>query len=100
MLFVQVDCTIELGDIMDSDAALRHMIAVSRKSQRQISRDIGKTDTFISATLSKRQGAHPSCALMSDIARACGYDLQLVGHGETITLDGTSKADTGTAQAD
>ena len=79
---------------MDADAAVRHMIAVSGMSQRQISRDIGKTDTFVSATLSKRQGARPSCALMSDIAGACGYSLQLVGHGETITLDGTSGADT------
>ena len=77
---------------MKANDAMRHIIKKSGSSQRQVSRDLGRADTYISARLVT--GAEPSCALMSDIARACGYSLQLVGHGETLTLDGTSEADT------
>lgn len=74
-----------------------HMVKASGKSQYQVSTDAGRAKAYVSVLKSGR--VDPSSRVLADLAHACGYDLQLVGHGETLPLDGTSKPDAGTAQA-
>ena len=74
---------------MDSREALRHIVSKSGKSQRLISKELGHNDRYIATTLSG--GRAPGTDVLATIAKACGYALQLVGHGETITLDGTQR---------
>lgn len=74
---------------MDSREALRHIVDKSGKSQRLISKELGHNDRYIATTLSG--GRAPGTDVLATIAQACGYTLQLVGHGETLTLDGTKR---------
>ena len=76
---------------MDSGKAIRHMLDASGQSAYKAALAIGRKHSYISGMLLR--GSDPSSAVLSDIARACGYSLQLVGHGETLPLDGTGKAD-------
>lgn len=78
-------------DVMDAKQALRSLVDNSGKSQRAISRELGKTDNYVSALFS--MGRAPGSDLMAAIAQACGYTLALVPHGSTlpdgsIVLDG------------
>lgn len=72
---------------MQAQEAFRYVLDNSGKSQRQISRDLGKVDTFISSMLSG--GRTPGLQLMANVSDVCGYDLVLVNRstGETIKLD-------------
>ena len=74
---------------MDSRTALRHIVGMSGISQRALSRELGKNTRYIATTLAS--GHVLNTDLMSTIARACGYRLQLVGHGEVLELDGTRR---------
>ena len=69
---------------MDSREAIEKMCAEAGKSQRQVSADIGRNPTFLSTTF--RKGSTPRVDTMSAIARACGFELVLRGHGVTIEL--------------
>ena len=72
---------------MQAQEAFRYALDNSGKSQRQISRDLGKVDTFISSMLSG--GRTPGLQLMANVADVCGYDLLLVDRttGDTIKID-------------
>ena len=61
---------------MNASEAMRHMIAASGKSGRQVSREIGRSDTFISASLA--QGTCPRVDTLAKIAHACGYRIVAV----------------------
>lgn len=72
---------------MQAQEAFRYVLDNSGKSQRQISRDLGKVDTFISSMLSGKRT--PGLQLMANVADVCGYDLLLVNRqtGEAIPID-------------
>ena len=73
---------------MDAKNALRRIVTLSGKTQRQISSDMGRSENFVSAV--RTQKRTPNADLMAEMAQACGYDLQLAkkGGGEVITIDG------------
>ena len=69
---------------MNIKQAIDTMCDASGTSQRTVSTEIGKSPTFIGTTLSK--GSVPRIDTMAAIARACGFELALRGHGLTIEL--------------
>lgn len=69
---------------MDSTEFLRHAVAMSGKSARQVSRDIGRADTFVSSTLGK--GSDLGLKTLTAVADATGYKLYAEGNGERIEL--------------
>lgn len=64
--------------------AVVEMLDSAGANKSQVSRDIGKNRTYVSTML--RNGTTPSTALLARIAGACGYRLQLVGHGGVIDV--------------
>lgn len=77
---------------MSPSDAVREMIRASGMSAYAASRKAGRASAYISVLLSR--GVDPSSRVLADIARACGYSLQLIGHGDVIELDGTHDATT------
>lgn len=69
---------------MNVKQAIEVMCERSGKSQRAVSSEIGKAPTFVGTTLSK--GSVPRVDTMAAIARACGFELVLRGHGVEIAL--------------
>lgn len=65
--------------------AVSTMIRRSGKSRRQISLELGLHENSITTLVQK--GNVPKTEKLAEIAAACGYQLQLVGHGETIVID-------------
>lgn len=61
---------------MDANEAMRLIIESSGKSGRQVAREIGRSESFISSTLS--QGVCPRADTLARVAHACGYELVLV----------------------
>jgi hypothetical protein len=82
---------------MDSHEAIERMCAQAGRSKRSLSLDMGRSEKFIQVYTSTAR--RPSSDVLADIAHACGYRLQLVGHGETIDIDGTRR-ETGDAGED
>lgn len=83
---------------MSPSDAVREMIRASGLSAYAVSRKAGRASAYISVLLSR--GVDPSSRVLTDIATACGYTLQLVGHGEVIELDGTHDATTDATTTD
>lgn len=71
---------------MESLQALRHMVSMSGKSTMAISRDMGIAEKYVGMTISRK--SVPKLDTFADIAEACGYEVQIVGHDETIVIDG------------
>lgn len=69
---------------MDAPEILRHMVASSGKSYRQIARELGRSESFISATIA--QGSCPRLDTFAGIAKACGYELVLRSESEQLDL--------------
>lgn len=65
--------------------AISAMCNGSGMSRIQISRKMGRADTYIQGMFVRR--STPSGDILAEIAAVCGYQLQLVGHGETIVID-------------
>ena len=78
---------------MDAMQAIRAMMSSSGLTHRQIAHRLGKYDTYVSQVLSR--GKTPQTDTLTDIARACGYTLQLVplDGGATITIGDDDAAD-------
>lgn len=76
---------------MDSTTAIRRMMEREGATPYRVAMDMHKAHSYVSGMI--RRGSDPSTAIMADIAKACGYTLQLVGHGETLTLDGTRETE-------
>lgn len=76
---------------MDSTTAIRRMMEREGATPYRVAMDMHKAHSYVSGMI--RRGSDPSTAVMADIAKACGYTLQLVGHGETLTLDGTRETE-------
>ena len=74
--------------IIGVDNLIRLMCIHSGKSARQISRDMGRSENFISATI--HQGSIPGVDLLGEIADACGFELVAVGRGVCFNLNKTA----------
>lgn len=72
---------------MQAIDSFRYVLDKSGKSQRAISRELGKVDTFVSSMLAARRT--PGMQLMADVCNVCNYDLVLVDRatGDTIKID-------------
>ena len=68
--------------------AVRTMINASGLTPYRVAVDIGRHSSYVSQML--RRGSVPSADLLSQIAAACGYRLDLVplDGGDVITIDG------------
>ena len=66
---------------MDASEAIRMMIKLSGKSGRKVAREIGRSESFVSASLA--QGVCPRVDTLARVASACGYELVLVPKRET-----------------
>ena len=71
---------------MTPQDAIRRMVDESGTTYAQVSRDLSRNDRYIAVMLSA--GNTPSATLLARIANACGYELTLIGHGETLRLEG------------
>lgn len=69
---------------MNTRDAIERMCDLAGKSQRTISKEIGRNPTFLGTTLSK--GSVPRVDTMAKIAETCGFELVLRGHGVVIEL--------------
>lgn len=65
--------------------AINSMIRNSGKNRQQISLEMGRSKTYLTTTIQTR--ARPRVDVLVEIAKACNYELQLVGHDETIVID-------------
>jgi hypothetical protein len=61
------------------------MCSTSGKGTVQVSRELGKSKAYVSATINR--GNVPRVDTLAEIAKACGYKVVLEGHGERIELD-------------
>ena len=69
---------------IDLQSAIREMAACAGKTLKQISNELRRNDRYLSVML--REGTVPSVSLLSAIAKSCGYDVVLIGHGEALRL--------------
>lgn len=72
---------------MDATEAMRTIIEASGKSGRQVAREIGRSDSFVSSSLA--QGVCPRADTLAHVAHACGYELALIPRREADRLMGT-----------
>ena len=61
---------------MNANDAMRAMIESSGKSGRQVAREIGRSESFVSSTLA--QGVCPRTDTLARVAEACGYKIVIV----------------------
>lgn len=66
-------------------ALVTRMVDKSGLSRFDVSMKMGKSKTFISNYATT--GRIPSAALLAEVARACGYEVHIIGHGEDITVE-------------
>ena len=66
---------------VDASEAMRLIIESSGKSGRQVAREIGRSESFISSSLA--QGVCPRADTLARVARACGYELVLIPKPQT-----------------
>lgn len=71
---------------MQTIDAMRAMIDQSGLTHRQIAHRLGKYDAYVSQVVSRARD--PQASTLADIARACGYRLDLVpmDGGASITI--------------
>ena len=74
--------------VIDVENLIRLMCIHSGKSGRQVSREMGRSENFISATI--HQGSIPGIDLLSEIADACGFQIYAVGHDVRFNLNGSA----------
>lgn len=66
--------------------AIREMVAGSGKNATVVSQDMGRSGEYIRSTLANSR--HPSMSVLNAVAKACGYDAELVNEktGEVIRI--------------
>lgn len=64
---------------------IRHMCEKSGQSMRAVSVKMGKSPTYLSATIARGGGVGVST--LAEIARACGYVLEVNGRGEVLAVE-------------
>ncbi|MBR3159227.1 MAG: hypothetical protein IKF14_09020 [Atopobiaceae bacterium] len=70
---------------MKAKDAVSEVVALSGKSAITVSREMGRADTFISMTISRK--SVPKLDTFAELAAVCGYELVLMGNGEQITIE-------------
>ena len=65
--------------------AVRHMCEQSGKGVVGVSQALGKSKMYLSALISR--GSYPRTDTLVQIARACGYTVELVREDERIVLE-------------
>jgi DNA-binding phage protein len=73
-----------IGGFMKASEALEHMARMSGLSYAAISRAAVGSNKFVSMTISR--GSVPRLDTFARLARACGYEVVLRGHGEEIAV--------------
>ena len=71
---------------MDARLVLKQMLAVSGKSQRLISVEIGRHPTYVTSLV--HGGSYPQIDTFASIARACGCEVIIRFPNEEISIDG------------
>lgn len=61
---------------MNGLEAMKSAVHASGRSQRALSQEIGRNESFVSATI--RQGSKPTADTLALVGKACGYHLALV----------------------
>lgn len=67
-----------------ADAVLNLLLAATDKSDRQLCRDIGRHETYLSTY--RREQRTPGLSVLCEIANACGFDVYLVRGDEQIIV--------------
>lgn len=70
---------------MDTAELLSHMAKACGKSLRELSRELGRDSSWLSATIHRKSEMRAD--ILAEVARACGYSLVIKGHGEEITVN-------------
>ena len=78
---------------MDPINALRRMVEASGKSTRQIARELGRSDSFVRATISQK--SRPRIDTFLAIAQACGYEMVMASPADEFTLSQGSELEQG-----
>lgn len=73
---------------MDANEAIRRIIKASGKSGRQVAREIGRSESFVSSSLA--QGVCPRADTLAHIADVCGYELVIVPKRDANRLTGAN----------
>lgn len=75
---------------MNINDALQRMVEKSGKSKSGISVELGKSRNFITSSITQASGRgtvwNPQTDTLLNIAKLCGYEVVLLGHGEEIEL--------------
>lgn len=66
-------------DDIDARRALREMVAGSGMSAYRLSRTIGRSKSYVSTLL--ESGSMPGVETFVQLAHACGYEVEVTGHG-------------------
>lgn len=70
---------------MNPTDAISAMCSAANMSRVDVSKAIGRHRLAVNGLIHKRASVRTDT--MARIAAACGYQLQLVGNGETIVID-------------
>ena len=70
---------------MNAREAVPHMVAKSGKTAKAISLEMGLTKNFITNTTARKSA--PRLDTFAHIAKVCGYELVLRGHGEEVAIE-------------
>lgn len=65
-------------------SSINHMINASHSTQRDVSRAMGKSNSYVSATIAKNKSVMVDTLVA--IADACGYEMLLTNGVDTIKV--------------
>ena len=74
---------------MDARMAVTHVVAQSGKTAKDVSLEMGLTSNFITNTKARKSA--PRLDTFAHIAKICGYEVVIRGHGEEITIEYDSR---------
>ena len=74
-----------LGQGMDTNSCVHHMLDKAGISPNDACQAMGRANGYVDQSLKRRGGI--GAPTLAEIAQACGYELQLVGRGETLRID-------------
>lgn len=70
---------------MQARDAVAELVAMSGKSAIEVSREMGRADTYVSMTISRK--SVPRLDTFAELAAACGYEVVLRGSGGEIAIE-------------
>lgn len=77
---------------MDTNSCVRHMLDKAGMSPYAASLAMGRAHSYMGQALKRKGGI--GAPVLAEIAQACGYELLLVGRGETLHIDATQGQET------